>query len=93
MALPYSDFSGGAQKLREAELGEVAGGYRSLQNYSFISNTFGDMFAHVITFNTFRRLTALDALQRLGVSVEGFGCPMEYETSVAPWRAENAGEK
>ena len=45
MALPYSDFSGGAQKLREAELGEVAGGYRSLQNYSFISNTFGDMFA------------------------------------------------
>jgi uncharacterized damage-inducible protein DinB len=55
--------------------------------------TFGGMFAHVITFNTFRRLTALDALQRLGVSVEGFGCPMEYETSVAPWRMEDAGKK
>src|SRR6266478_7716638 len=45
--------------------------------------TFGGMFAHVITFNTYRRLTALDALRRLGVNVEGVGCPMEYETSVA----------
>jgi len=50
--------------------------------------TFGGMFAHVITFNTYRRLTALDALRRLGVNLEGFGCPMEYEMSVAPWRGE-----
>jgi AraC-like DNA-binding protein/uncharacterized damage-inducible protein DinB len=55
--------------------------------------TFGGMFAHVITFNTYRRLTALDALRRLGVNVEGFGCPTEYETSVAPWREEEAGQR
>ena len=54
--------------------------------------TFGGTFAHVITFNTYRRLTALDALRQLGVSVKGFGCPMEYETSVAPWRIEEAAE-
>lgn len=53
--------------------------------------TFGGMFAHVITFNAFRRLTALDALRRLGVNVEGFGCPMEYELSIAPWRTEQSG--
>jgi uncharacterized damage-inducible protein DinB len=52
--------------------------------------TFGGVFAHVVTFNTYRRLTALDALRRLGVNVEGFGCPMEYEESVAPWRTEDA---
>ena len=48
--------------------------------------SFGGTFAHVITFNTYRRLTALDALRRLGVDIEGFGCPMEYETvnAVAP---------
>lgn len=44
--------------------------------------TFGAMFAHVITFNTHRRLTALDALRGLGVEVEGFGCPTEYEASL-----------
>ncbi len=48
--------------------------------------SFGGMFAHVITFNTYQRLLALDALRRLGVKVEGFGCPMEYEASVAPVR-------
>jgi AraC family transcriptional regulator len=46
--------------------------------------TFGGMFAHIITFNTYRRLTALDALRRLGVNVEGFGCPTEYESSITP---------
>ena len=46
--------------------------------------TFGGMFTHVITFNAYRRLTALDALRRLGVNVEGVGCPMEYEMSVVP---------
>jgi len=53
--------------------------------------TFGGMFAHVITFNAYRRLTALDAMRRLGVKVEGFGCPTEYEMSVAPWRTQETG--
>jgi len=44
--------------------------------------TFGGMFAHVITFNAYRRMLALDALRRLGVKVEGFGCPMEYVASL-----------
>jgi len=48
--------------------------------------TFGGMFAHVITFNAYQRLLALDALRRMGVKVEGFGCPTEYEASVAPAR-------
>lgn len=56
------------------------------------SFTFGGTFAHVITFNTYRRLTALDALRRLGVNLDGFGCPMEFETSVAPWRPALAEE-
>jgi len=55
--------------------------------------TFGGTFTHVITFNTYRRLTALDALRRLGVIVEGFGCPMEYETSVTPSQAEPLEER
>jgi len=45
--------------------------------------SFGGMFAHVITFNSYQRLLALDALRRLGVKVEGFGCPTEYEASLA----------
>jgi hypothetical protein len=44
--------------------------------------TFGGMFAHVITFNSFRRLAALDAFQRLGAPISGSGCPMDYEASV-----------
>ena len=40
--------------------------------------TFGGMFAHVITFNAYRRMLALDAMRRLGAKVEGFGCPTEY---------------
>lgn len=47
--------------------------------------TFGGVFTHIITFNAHRRLMALDALRRLGVKTEGFGDPMEYEESVAPW--------
>jgi len=43
--------------------------------------TFGGMFAHVITFNGFRRLTALDALHQLGAGMAGWGCPMEYVAS------------
>ncbi|WP_263419472.1 helix-turn-helix domain-containing protein [Terriglobus albidus] len=47
--------------------------------------TFGGVFAHIMTFNAHRRLVALDALRQLGVQTEGFGDPMEYEESVAPW--------
>lgn len=46
--------------------------------------TFGGTFAHVITFNFYRRMLAIDALQRLGVKVEGFGCPEEYLASLVP---------
>ena len=45
--------------------------------------SFGGMFAHVITFNAHRRMLAMDELRRLGVKVEGFGCPSEYLTSLA----------
>ena len=47
--------------------------------------TFGGVFPHIITFNAHRRLMGLDALRQLGVETEGFGDPMEYEESVAPW--------
>jgi AraC family transcriptional regulator len=50
--------------------------------------TFGGIFAHYITFNTYRRLTAVDALRRLGIDDVGMGCPTEYEAAVAPWRVE-----
>ena len=56
------------------------------------SFTFGGVFAHIMTFNAHRRLMALDALRQLGVDTEGFGDPMEYEESVAPWNRE-AGVK
>jgi uncharacterized damage-inducible protein DinB len=45
--------------------------------------TFGGMFAHVITFNAYRRMVAIDAIRQLGVKVEGFGCPTEYVESLA----------
>ncbi len=45
--------------------------------------TFGGMFAHVMTFNAFRRFAAMDALQRLGAPISGTGCPMDYEMSLA----------
>jgi AraC-like DNA-binding protein len=48
--------------------------------------SFGGMFAHVITFNTYQRLLALATLRRLGVKMEGFGCPTEYEASIARTR-------
>ena len=44
--------------------------------------TFGGMFAHVITFNAYRRMVAIDVLRLLGVEVEGFGCPSEYLASL-----------
>jgi len=48
--------------------------------------TFGGVFAHIMTFNGHRRLMALDALRRLGLETNDFGCPIEYERSVAPWK-------
>ena len=44
--------------------------------------TFGGVFAHVVIFNAYRRMLAIDALRRLGVKVEGFGCPEEYVASL-----------
>ena len=35
--------------------------------------TFGGMFAHVITFNAYRRMVAIDVLRGFGVKVEGVG--------------------
>ena len=52
--------------------------------------TFGGVFADVITFNTYRRLMALDALQRLGVGMKGMGSPIEYEQQLAPVEARRA---
>jgi uncharacterized damage-inducible protein DinB len=52
--------------------------------------TFGGVFAHIMTFNAHRRLMALDVLRQLGVQTEGFGDPMEYEESVAPWNQQVA---
>ncbi len=46
--------------------------------------TFGGMFAHVITFNAYRRIVAMEALRGLGAHVEGFGCPTEFEQSLGP---------
>lgn len=45
--------------------------------------TFDGMFAHVITFNSYRRLLALDALRSLGARIKGSGCPMDYERMLA----------
>ena len=45
--------------------------------------TFGGMFAHVITFNAYRRMVAFDLLRGMGVKIEGVGCPMEYVESLA----------
>ncbi len=41
--------------------------------------TFGGMLAHLITFNSYRRLTAAAVLRSLGVHGVGFGYPIEYE--------------
>ena len=41
--------------------------------------TFGGMFAHVVTFNSYRRLLAQDTLRGLGARIQGSGCPMDYE--------------
>jgi AraC family transcriptional regulator len=45
-----------------------------------------------MTFNAHRRLMALDALRQFGIQTEGFGDPMEYEESAAPWNKEMASK-
>jgi AraC family transcriptional regulator len=45
--------------------------------------TFGGMFAHVITFNAYRRMVAIDVLRGMGVKIDGVGCPMEYVEPLA----------
>lgn len=82
----------------DAELHRILGDIRSRSAWddTFIDAlcepaetfTFGGVFAHIITFNAHRRLMALDALRQLGVQTEGFGDPMEYEESVAPWNQQ-----
>lgn len=44
--------------------------------------TYGGVFAHIMTFNAHRRIMALDAFRELGVHIDGFGCPIEYEQAV-----------
>src|SRR6185437_7359944 len=66
----------------DAELHRILSDVR---NRSAWDDTFGGVFAHIMTFNAHRRLMALEALRQLGVQTEGFGDPMEYEESVAPW--------
>ena len=45
--------------------------------------TYGGVFAHIMTFNAHRRIMALEAFRQLGVHVEGYGCPIEFEQSAA----------
>ena len=42
----------------------------------------GGVFAHIVTFNAHRRIMALDAFRELGVHIDGFADPIEYERSV-----------
>ena len=79
----------------DAELDRILGDIRNRSSWddTFVDAlcepaetfTYGGVFAHIMTFNAHRRLMALDALRQLGVQTEGFGDPMEYEESVAPW--------
>lgn len=48
--------------------------------------TFGGMLAHVITYNSYRRLTAAAVMRSLGVDNVGFGDPIEYEWEAAARR-------
>jgi hypothetical protein len=44
--------------------------------------TYGGVFAHIMTFNGYRRVAALAALRRMGVDAQGYGDPIEYERTV-----------
>ena len=52
------------------------------------SFTFGGMFAHIITFSSYRRLLALEALRSMGATIAGSGCPMDFERVLAGAGAE-----
>ena len=45
--------------------------------------TFGGMFAHVVTYNSNRRLMASAVMREFGIEDVGFGDPIEYERSLA----------
>ncbi len=45
--------------------------------------TFGGMLAHLITYNSYRRLTAASLLRSMGVDGVGFGDPIEFERESA----------
>jgi AraC-like DNA-binding protein/uncharacterized damage-inducible protein DinB len=45
--------------------------------------TFGGMLAHLVTFNSYRRLTAAASLRAMGIDDVGFGDPIEYEREAA----------
>jgi len=45
--------------------------------------TFGGMFTHVVTYNSYRRLMAASVMRQFGVEDVGFGDPIEYERSVS----------
>jgi AraC family transcriptional regulator len=44
--------------------------------------TFGGMLAHLVTFNSYRRLMAASVMRSLGVNDVGFGDPIDYERSL-----------
>jgi uncharacterized damage-inducible protein DinB len=45
--------------------------------------TFGSAFAHIITFQAYRRRAALEALRRLGVTGLDYGDPVTWERELA----------
>jgi hypothetical protein len=63
----------------------VDGLCEALETFSFG----GIMFAHMIMFNAYRRMVAIDLRRDLGAKVEGDGCPMEYLVSLAEPRTPN----
>ena len=79
-----------AERLRQvvAESLDTEGETRDLARCAFQSRTqlhrvFRGMLAHLITFNSYRRLTAAAVLRGLGVDDVGFGDPIEYERQAA----------
>jgi len=45
--------------------------------------TYGGMLAHVVTYNSYRRLLAASLMRQFGIEDVGFGDPIEYERSVS----------
>ena len=44
--------------------------------------TYGGVFGHLITFNSHRRLVALDVMRQYGVNDLGYGDPIEWERAM-----------